>query len=308
MRDCPACDNESRRRRGEKDGFQLSQCDSCHTLYVNELPTAEELAALYEVYYEDAQLSPPPFVSQRLDVVVDHLAPHRELNRWLDVGFGAGLLLQAAKRGGWDVAGTEVANPAFEQMRDEGFEVYLGEIGKCGLPAGSFDVVSMVEVLEHVDDPVKLVAEAGRLLRPGGVLYFTTPNIGSLSYRLLGKRWSVVTPPHHLQLFSKIGIEIMLGRAGFKALEVERVGVNPNEFTSVLPKRGSISANQRVESAHRLNESMLSSSWKRALRTGLNRTLSATGTGDTLKVVGRNDGRSGHPDEPDSVEPVREPG
>ena len=290
MRDCPACDSKSRRPRGEKDGFRLSQCESCKTLYVETPPTAEELAAIYDVYYNDAQLTCPPFLAQRVDAVAEHLAPQRELNRWLDVGFGAGMLLQAAKRGGWDVAGTEIATPAFEQMKDEGFEVYLGEIGECGLPAGSFDVVSMVEVLEHVDDPVALVTEASRLLRPGGALYLTTPNIGSLTYRLLGKTWSVVTPPHHLQLFSKVGIEAMLGRGGFETIEVERVGLNPNEFFAALPGRRSISASERVESAHQLNQKMLSSSWKRSLRTTINLTLSTTGTGETLKVIGRKVG------------------
>lgn len=287
MRNCPACDSDSRTSRGEKDGFSLSRCGFCRTLYVSNLPTAEDLADLYDVYYEDAQLTCPPFLDQRLGAVVESLSSQRRLNRWLDVGFGAGLLLRAAKRGGWQVVGTEVAAPAWEKMKKDGFDVRLGELQECDLEEGDFDIVSMVEVLEHVEDPAVLVAEAARLLRPGGALYFTTPNVGSLPYRLLGKRWSVVTPPHHLQLFSTDGIESLLARAGFKVVKTERVGLNPAEFTSVLPRRGSISSSHRVESAQRLNETLLSSSWKRKLRNAANRTLSITGLGETLKVVGR---------------------
>lgn len=254
---------------------------------MSNLPTAEDLADLYDVYYEDAQLTCPPFLGQRLQAVVESLSSHRRLNRWLDVGFGAGLLLRAAKRGGWQVVGTEVAAPAWEKMKKDGFDVRLGELHECDLEERGFDVVSMVEVLEHVENPSALVAEAAGLLRPGGILYFTTPNVGSLSYRVLGKRWSVVTPPHHLQLFSTNGVESLLARAGFEVITTERVGLNPAEFKSVLPRRGPISNSHRVESAQRLNETLLSSSWKRTLRTAANRTLSVTGLGETLKVVGR---------------------
>lgn len=287
MRNCPACHGVSRSSRGEKDGFPLSRCDSCRTLYVSDPPTAQDLATLYDAYYEDAQLSCPPFLDQRLGAVVRSLSSYRRLNRWLDVGFGAGLLLRAARRGGWEVVGTEIAAPAWEKMKDEGFDVHLGELQDCTLAEGGFDIVSMVEVLEHVDDPAELVEKARRLLRPGGVLYFTTPNAGSLSYRLLGKRWSVVTPPHHLQLFSTKGVEALLTGAGFEIVRIERVGINPTEFSSALPGRGPISSSKRVESAQRLNENLLSSPWKRSLRSGINRTLSITNLGDTLKVVGR---------------------
>ena len=231
---------------------------------------------------------PPPFVAQRLDVVVKHLGPHRQCHRWLGVGFGVGLLLQAARRGGWNVAGVEAATPAFELMRDKGFNVHLGGINEWGLSVGSFDVVSMVEATEHVDDPVSLVAEAGRLPRPGGALYLTTPNIGSLPYRVLARSWSVVTPPHHLQLYWKTGMNAMPVRAGFETIEVEWVGIDPGEFISALPGCRPISSKKRVESAHRLNRTVLSSPFKRELSGPLNRTLSDSGTGDTLKAVARN--------------------
>jgi 2-polyprenyl-3-methyl-5-hydroxy-6-metoxy-1,4-benzoquinol methylase len=65
----------------------------------------------------------------------------------------------------------------------------------------------MVEVLEHAREPRTLIRAARQLLRPGGSFYVTTPHARGLSERLLGMKWSVVSPPEHLQLFSICAVE-----------------------------------------------------------------------------------------------------
>jgi len=285
VRSCPACESTLLSDRGVKADFPLVQCTACSTLFTENLPTEEDLAALYDIYYDEAKLECPGFLYGRLDEVVRHLEDYRRLNRWLDVGFGAGLLMLSAERLGWQPIGTEVSEAAFVRMRDRGLEVHLGDLESCGFSAESFDVVSMVEVIEHVNDPLALIGEAARLLRPGGGLYLTTPNSQSLSYRTLRNEWSVVTPPHHLQLFSLKGVEAMLSRVGLTVVKAERVALNPSEFRALLPGQDSISAEVRVESAHQLNERMLASPLRRKVRGGLNRTLSLFGIGDTLKVL-----------------------
>jgi 2-polyprenyl-3-methyl-5-hydroxy-6-metoxy-1,4-benzoquinol methylase len=122
--------------------------------------------------------------------------------------------MRAARTGGWTVVGTEVAQGAAEAVRSEGFDVHLGELAEVDLDEESFDVISLVEVLEHVNDPAGLIHDAKRLLRPGGAVYVTTPHGRGISARVLGDRWSAVAPPEHLQIFSVRGLETALARAG----------------------------------------------------------------------------------------------
>src|SRR5215210_2111919 len=88
-RRCPACGAGAGLARGEKNGFRLDLCPGCGTLYARRLSGGCD----YDAYYHEANLSVPAFVGQRLDEILAGFAPHRRLNRLLDVGCGAGSLL-----------------------------------------------------------------------------------------------------------------------------------------------------------------------------------------------------------------------
>jgi SAM-dependent methyltransferase len=230
-RPCPACLSESNdpsRELGSKDGFCLHRCPACGTVFTERLPAPDE-GADYGDYYNPSNLQERPLVRQRLGEVVASLERYRRANRWLDVGFGAGTLMQAANDAGWNVAGTEVAPAAAESVRALGFEVHLGDLSEIDLPKQSFDVISFVEVLEHVRDPSAALRRGAELLRRGGALYLTTPHGCGISARALGVRWSVMAPPDHLQLFSVKGIRSALERAELRSKRVQTHAVNPHE-------------------------------------------------------------------------------
>ena len=208
------------------------------------------------------------------------------LNRWLDIGCGAGTLLQAVVNGGWEAIGTEVAPAAVDALRTAGFEALLAETGELDLPPESFDVVSMVEVIEHVPSPDGLLADAARLLRPGGALYLTTPHGRGLSPRVLRARWSLVTPPDHLQLFSLAGLRAALARAGLTVRSVATHGLNPHELVAGLrPGRERRSARCNTETSYRLNESLSTKRTGAIMKRAANAALSTARLGDTVKLV-----------------------
>ena len=223
----------------------------------------------------------------RLGSLVTSFEPWRRLNRWLDVGCGAGALLAAAERRGWEVIGTEVALGAAEAVRARGFDVRVGQLERLGLPQGRFDVVSLVEVVEHHPDPRALFAAAATLVRPGGAIYVTTPHGRGISARLLGTRWSVVAPPEHLQLFSARGLQEALSAAGLRRRELHTHAVDPSELLRSLRSRGAGAGapGSRVESSYRLNESLSSSRAGTLLKGMANAALSATRLGDSLKLI-----------------------
>ena len=289
-RSCPACDARGSRSIGEKNGFEIQRCPSCSTLFTAELPPPSA-GHDYDAYYHEGNLQVPGFVRTRLDEVVAGFEPERRTGRWLDVGCGAGTLLEAVRGRGWDAVGTEVSMSGAEAVRAKGFEVHAGELQELELEHESFDVLSLVEVVEHVPAPRQLLADARALLRPGGVLYVTTPHGRGISARLLGTSWSVVIPPEHLQLFSLAGLKSAAAGAGLDTVRLRTQAVNPSELLSALRRnRAPVTAGARVESSYRLNEALSGSARGKAVKSLVNSALWATRLGDSIRFVARRSG------------------
>jgi SAM-dependent methyltransferase len=263
----------------------MERCMSCATVFTATLPSTPEEEQDYSTYYARGNLDVPAFIERRLDQLVGGFDRSRHRNRWLDVGCGAGALVRAAARRGWKAIGTEVSAPAADSVRSQGFDVRLGELETLNLEPRSFDVISAIEVLEHVPDPGALVETAAQLLRPGGALYVTTPHGRGISARLLRTRWSVMSPPEHLQLFSTRGLESLLTAAGFELVSVQTHAVNPHELLGALRRNDGEQPFERVPSAYKLNESLTSRRAGRAAKAAMNGTLSALRLGDTIKVT-----------------------
>jgi SAM-dependent methyltransferase len=285
---CAACGSVGGIKRGEKNGFDIIYCRSCKSLYTARAAADTSTAHDYDSYYDQENLSAPDFINKRCDEIVAEFAPYRQTARLLDVGFGAGTLMEAAARAGWSVSGVEVSQTAAEHVRGLGFDVFCGELKDAQYPGDYFDVVMASEVLEHVPEPRPLIAEMARIVRPGGLLWATTPHGRGISSKTLGLKWSVISPPEHLQLFSLGSIRALLREAGFRRVRVATHGVNPSEILSNL--RGHANADSDAESSHRvesgyqLNEFMSHSRARRTLKNMINGMLNLSRLGDSLKI------------------------
>jgi len=140
--------------------------------------------------------------------------------RLLDVGCGSGWLMKGMTRLGWVVEGVDLDPQAVQSARAKGMQVHLGHLNGLALPAESYDAVTMSHFIEHVHDPISVVGECRRLLKPGGRLVIVTPNTRSLGHRLYGKDWMHLDPPRHLHLFNTDALGEAVRRAGFGKLRV----------------------------------------------------------------------------------------
>jgi SAM-dependent methyltransferase len=271
---------------GTARGFAMQRCSGCRTIYTDHLPAGTEAKDYENWEYYSGGLDVPDFVLERLKHIASGFDSYRsELNTWLDVGCGAGTLMRAAGTLGWRVIGTEVAPAAAEAVRSAGLDVRVGELGALPLEPAGFDVVSLVEVVEHVPDPAALLTEAARLVRPGGAVYLTTPHARGISARLLGTRWSVVAPPEHLQLFSASGITAVLRGAGLEVRSLRTHAVNPYELMRAVRPRAGAAPFRTTETSYRLNEALSSNRTGSVAKGVANAVLSTLSLGDSLKVV-----------------------
>ncbi len=123
--------------------------------------------------------------------------------RLLDVGCGSGGGLAHMRELGWsDVEGVEIDEEAAQAGRQRGLRIRLGTLQSQGYAPSSFDVITMSHVIEHVHEPVDLLRECHRILKPGGQLLVATPNTRSRGHRRFRDAWRGLEPPRHLFLFS----------------------------------------------------------------------------------------------------------
>jgi SAM-dependent methyltransferase len=241
---------------------------------------------LYEHYYDHGRFLIPSATANSLTAVAALFEPFRQSSRILDIGFGAGGILSAAEQRGWKCFGVEVNPASLAYGKGRGWIVSANPQQDHRFPVHGFDVVTMFEVLEHLGSPDEVLHLAAQYLRPGGLLYLTTPNSRSLNRRLLHLDWSVFAPPEHLVLWTRRGIRLALSRTGFNCRMVRTEGLNPAEIVA-RGRRRSLDTKlvSRNDAGLRLNESMTRSPLRRCLKTLINRGLSLLGIGDTLKVI-----------------------
>ena len=285
---CVACGSADGQTAGVKNELELLRCRQCATLYTPYSPWySSEL--FYEVYYPEQSLSPPAFVQTRLEEITAGFSPYRQENRLLDIGCGAGNLLLAARKNGWNAQGLDVAEQATAHVRQLGFEVFHGELQQAQFPSQHFDVITAAEILEHLSDPRLLVQEVARILRPGGLFWTTTPHARGLSARVLGLKWRCIWPPEHLQLFSVAGMKALLRDVGFRQIRFQTTGGNPIEILHAMgaKKDAPKALDQRfdrVATSYQLNETLMKNRSRRVVKDVINGMLNVSRLGDSLKV------------------------
>ena len=204
--------------------WRLVTCASCGLVYANPAPPADVLVRAYRDAAFDAA-GESRFAARTYEEVVARLLPSLpDRAGALDIGAGDGAFLERLLELGFsDVLGLEPSRaarrgaPAHVQalIREESFEP--GAFGEA-----SFSLVTCLQTIEHVPEPLALCREARRLLKPGGALLLVCHDRRAWSARLLGRR-SPIYDVEHLQLFDRATVRALLERAGFERIEVQRL-------------------------------------------------------------------------------------
>lgn len=236
-RDCPVCSSAGPTLLFRKDGHDMVRCRDCGCVYVGEDPAGIDFDALYgEAYYtggSDAVFA--DYVGQeaarrahaRRKLMLLRTLPPRipRSGRLLDVGCAAGFFLAEA-RAHYAVQGVELSTWSSAYARDRlGLPVITGTLQQAQLPADHFDVITLWDVIEHVPDPVPLLGEAARVLKPGGRLVLSTGDWGSAYAQRKGADWHLMTPPWHLTMFSRATLARAAQRAGLQVVGWRSEGV-----------------------------------------------------------------------------------
>jgi 2-polyprenyl-3-methyl-5-hydroxy-6-metoxy-1,4-benzoquinol methylase len=195
------------------------------------------------------------------DDVLTRLLHYRNAGDLLDVGCAHGFFLQAAARRGFRGYGVELVPSAAEHAQQLGFTVHNGTLRSKKFRSGSFDVVTLLDVLEHFANPLAELQEVRRVLRPGGVVVILTPNAKQAS--IVGERWRGFRESfEHLLFFDPKTLRHLLKSTSFDVLDI--FSRQPNLSLSTIRRAG---AALRVDHAAVSSETR-PSLWKTAARGG----------------------------------------
>jgi SAM-dependent methyltransferase len=224
---CPACGHASVHRfLYVKNGCDILRCEQCGLGRTQSAGFDPECYYTSDYFYGKHPDGYADYVGteqilrREFAGTVEFIAKFRASGRLLEVGCAYGFFLQEAKRL-FDVSGIELAEDAAEHCRRAGLNVFTGHADKTLLERlGTVDVIVLLDVIEHLPAPRDTIALLVNHLNPGGILVITTGDFGSLSSRVAGARWRLMTPPQHLWFFSPASMRAMAVSVG---LEVEHL-------------------------------------------------------------------------------------
>ena len=192
------------------------KCWNCHLIYVNPV---EKVSKTNE-YYSKAKNNHASTIRESYlrtaKSQVRLIQKYARGTNILDIGCAQGFFLFSASQTGYTTKGIEISQDAAEYARREfGLDIEAKPFEELRFAENHFDVVTLWQVLEHVPYPLTVLQEVHRILRPGGLLAVSTPDIGGTSARILGKRWWDIKRLHVNQFTTKTLTDI-LQNAGFK--------------------------------------------------------------------------------------------
>lgn len=146
----------------------------------------------------------------------------------LDVGCSSGAFLQIANSLGLNVEGVDPADKPVAYAKKLGLQVHLGHLEDVQFPENSFDAITLYEVIEHINNPAKILEECRRILRPGGALIIETGNTDSWTRMVRGRDWDFFNLQllgGHISFFNSKSIAVLAKNSGFEVGEMATRGV-----------------------------------------------------------------------------------
>jgi 2-polyprenyl-3-methyl-5-hydroxy-6-metoxy-1,4-benzoquinol methylase len=218
---------------------QLVRCRHCALQYVNPRLRGDLILSGYTEGEDPAYVSQLKARERTFAASLEEIErAARGKGRLLDIGTAAGAFVAAARDRGWHAEGCEPNRWLAEWgARHYGVRIRQGSVFDQQYDEGSFDVVTLWDVIEHTTDPRAVLERCRALLKPGGILVVNYPDIGSWIARVLGRRWLFLTSVH-LYYFDRRTIRLMLEETGYR-VETVRPHIQRLELDYIL-SRGAV--------------------------------------------------------------------
>ncbi|MDP3888554.1 MAG: class I SAM-dependent methyltransferase [bacterium] len=228
---CPLCKSNAR-FLFKKNKHDFFECLSCRFKFIYPLPKSAEIEKYYQdeywdsaVYRGESSLGYASYLGER-DSILDYFQKileglkkaYPKLNgRVLDIGCSFGLFLELAQKENWEIYGLDLSPTPVKKAKKRLGTKNIFNVGleKAKFKDCYFDLVTIFQTIEHVDNLEKFLNEIHRILKPKGVILITTPNASGWQAKIMGSSWFAYRHPDHLSFFNFENLRTLLKKKGF---------------------------------------------------------------------------------------------
>jgi SAM-dependent methyltransferase len=223
------------------DQYTLNQCNNCRVIFLSPCPTEAQLNRAYDyTYYGEGTDKFNLIIERVLDFFRSRrssfLRKHLKTDaRVLDIGCGNGRFLQylGAKRN-FELHGIErKGNSALRASQIAGIRLLVGSLKQNTYPSDYFDAITLFQVFEHLDNPAEILQIIQKILKPGGILIMSFPNIISWQARWFKGDWLHLDPPRHLFYFKPVDFIALMQLRGFELVHENYLSFEQNPYSLV---------------------------------------------------------------------------
>jgi len=271
---CPVCGSDEYEHELEKHNIQLSRCVNCELRFHTKIPADPNdiyqdpsWAVNTKEDEEDFEYRRERFGRERIKLIEDHCGTVSD-KVLLDVGCGNGYFLSAVKEVFKRCVGSELSEHLKELAEKKtGLLIYREELER--FPERDFDIITAIDVIEHISTPVRFMKAARDLLKPGGHILLYTPNFDSFSIRVM-REYSAIVGIGHVILFNHVSVAKLGQLSGLEMIHTETRGLDVH---SIISYQEYLDEEPNVFLVQWLDE--------------LQTMIDGSGTGDYLRVIYR---------------------
>lgn len=225
---CNLCGQDDAKLLVPHHPSHVVRCRSCGLVYRNpRMSATTEVSQYEEAVYSDDYIANWSRL-RRFDEQLEKIELHAQRGKLLDIGCQFGEFLRIATQAGWVTQGVDPSLQTYEIGKERGLRIFRGTLKEANLPSRSYDVATMLLVLDQIPDPKAELFEVGRVLKKKGFLFIRVPNVAChlLAHRLvelLGKVSLVAKNPSvfHIYGFSAVTLRRLLSETGYRVLQIK---------------------------------------------------------------------------------------
>lgn len=219
-----------------KNNYLLLRCPTCALIcadldeeyrsfvrryYQKGYFTGEQSRIAYDDYEKDK-----PYIRANMRKFISFMRVYKPRGKLLDVGCALGFFVELANREGYDAYGIDPSDYATKKAKQlvgasRIKKSILSEVSKY---PKTYDVVTMLDVFEHLSDPVADLKTVHTILKDDGIVVIATGDTDSAFAKILGRRWTFYNPPQHIHYFNCTNITTLLRKEGFEPIYWTRIG------------------------------------------------------------------------------------
>ncbi len=245
---CPVCGSREWIKRYRIDAWTIEECSTCGFAHIDPMPVIESRAEYYSeekvVERNVKQKNSLQKFSRRLkslwskatkrdksaifyNKLRQNLAPKSKV---LDIGCGDGSFICKARES-FVCTGIEISDYLASLARKQpGIKVITGNFLNSEFKSEEYDGVTLISLLEHLDDPLQALKKCFEFLKPRGVLLLKTVNYDCLNRKIKREGWTGFRPPDHVVYFKPSNLELLLKKSGFKKIKISSMPFNDNMY------------------------------------------------------------------------------